>query len=113
MKLPHFAFAGVVALGLLSGCGSYYGSVGVGVAEPEGYYAVGVYDGPDYEFYRDGHYYYNWHHRDDAWRRAHERERIRLDRDTHERYAREWRESRARTAGHEEHHDRDHDHDHH
>ena len=101
MKLHHYAFASVVALGLLGGCGSFYGSVGV-VDEPAGYYALNVYDGPDYEFYRDGHYYYGHSHRDDGWRRTHEREQIRLDRSTRERYVREQRESRAQQAGHRE-----------
>lgn len=113
MKVPHFALSGVLALGLLGGCGSYYGSVGV-TSDPYDYYTVGTYDGPDYVFYRDNHYYYDGHHRDDAWRHAHERERIRLDHETRERYAREWNESRARVAGHEQHHDDYHDdHDHH
>jgi len=118
MKLPHYALSGVLALGMLGGvaglqgCGSYYGAVGF-ADEPYDYYTLGVYDGPDYVFYRDGRYYYDHHHRDDGWRHEHERERVWLDRGTHERYAREWNESRARTAGHEvhgEHHDGGYDH---
>lgn len=100
MKLHHYALSGILPLGLLGGCGSYYGAVGVS-DEPYDYYSLGVYDGPDYAFYRDNHYYYDNHHRDDAWRHSHEREQIRLDRGTRERYV---RESRARVAGHEERH---------
>jgi hypothetical protein len=120
MKLSHYALSSVLALGLLGGCGSYYGTYGtVGLAdEPDGYYSLGFYDGPDYDFYRDGHYYYGRNHRDNDWRRVHERERIHLERGLHDRYAREWHESGARQAGHverhEEHHDEHHDgHDHH
>jgi hypothetical protein len=108
MKLHHYALSAVLALGLLGGCGDFYGSLGL-ADEPYDYYTLGTYDGPDYAFYRDGHYYYDGHHRDDNWRRAHFHDRIHLDRGTHDRFAREWRDSRARTAEHIERHDDYHD----
>jgi hypothetical protein len=109
MFFTKSALAGALALGLLGGCGSFTASVG----EPDQYYAVGYYDGPDYLYVHDGHYYYDYHHRDDGWRHAHESERIRLDRDTRDRFARERGTERAEHASHVEHDDhRDHD-DHH
>jgi len=115
MKLSIYALSGALALGVLGGCSELYdtyGTVGT-LGEPDGYYSLGFYDGPDYDFYRDGHYYYRWNHRDDSWRHAHERERIHLDRDTHNRFAREWHDGHARAAAHVEHHEEHHDgHDH-